>query len=383
VTCEHAVAAPLATRHLADLGATVVKIERPGTGDFARHYDQAVLGQSSHFVWLNRGKQSLTLDLKGAQGRQIIAQLLERADIFVQNLGPGAAERLGLGGQDLTSRYPGLVICEISGYGPDGPWADRKAYDLLVQAETGLIDVTGTPEAPAKAGIPAADIAAGTYALSGILAALYRRERDGSGAVVQVSLLDGLAEWMGFPFYYARYGGSPPPRAGASHGAIAPYGPFRTSEGHDFLIGVQNDAEWVALCHGVIDRPDVAGDPRFATNSQRVAHRSLVDQAVAQGLALLTDAEAASRCDAARIAYSHLGPVAALEQNPQLAARGRWTEVGTPEGPVVSLLPPWVISGSAPVMGAVPAVGEHSEAILQGLGYSEEQIAELRESGVL
>jgi len=383
VACEHAVAAPLATRHLADLGASVVKVERLGTGDFARHYDHAVRGQSSHFVWLNRSKRSLSLDLKSAEGRSILGLLLDRADVFVQNLGPGTASRLGLGADSLSRRHPRLVACEISGYGSPGPWAKRKAYDLLVQAEAGLIGITGSAHEPAKAGIPVADIAAGMYALSGILAALYQRERTGRGAVIQVSLLDSLAEWMGYPFYYARYGGSPPARAGASHGAIAPYGPFRTSDGHDLVLAVQNDAEWQALCRQVIGRPDMAADPTFATNALRIANRGAVDESVAGAVARLTEREAARRCDAARIAYGHMGEVGALDRNPQLAARQRWAEVGSPAGPIVSLMPPWVIAGSAPVLGPVPAVGEHSDLILHELGYRTDQIAELRKQEII
>ena len=383
ISCEHAVAAPLATRHLADLGANVVKVERPRVGDFARYYDQTVLGQSSHFVWLNRGKRSLTVDLKSEEGRQIVGQLLGHADIFVQNLGPGAAQRLSLGGAALARQHPQLIVCEISGYGPDGPWALRKAYDLLVQSEVGLVGITGSTDQPAKAGIPAADIAAGMYALSGMLLALYQREKTGLGTVIEVSLLDSLAEWMGYPFYYARYGGSAPPRAGASHGAIAPYGPFRTSDGSEFVLAVQNDREWQSFCTLVIRRPDMAADPRFLTNALRVEHRTVLDDNVARSLALISGTEAADRCDRAHIAYGHMRDVGLLQDNPQLQARRRWAEVGSPMGPIASLLPPFVMDGGTPTMGPVPSVGEHTEQILKDLGYSGSQISGLRQAQII
>jgi crotonobetainyl-CoA:carnitine CoA-transferase CaiB-like acyl-CoA transferase len=381
VACEHAVAAPLATRHLADLGARVIKVERPGTGDFARH--QAVRGMSSHFVWVNRGKQSLTLDLKSVAGQAVLARLLDRADAVVHNLGPGVAGRLGLGGQDLVRKYPRLIACEISGYGTTGPWRSRKAYDLMVQAEAGVLGITGSPDAPAKAGIPVADIAAAMYALSGVLTALYTRERTGRGGHIEVSLLDSLVEWMGYPFYYARYGGAPPPRSGAHHAAIAPYGPFRTADDKDILIAVQNDTEWEALCTVVLGQPELARDPRFASNPDRVASRDVLDPLVARAIAAIDLTEAERRCELARIAYARLGDVGDLERHPQLQARGRWTQVGSPAGPLAAAFPPWIISGRPADTGPVPDLGQHTSAILAELGYSAEDISGLRESGVV
>ena len=383
VACEHAVAAPLATRHLADLGARVIKIERPGTGDFARRYDQTVRGMSSHFVWVNRGKQSLTLDLKSEAGQTVLARLLDQADAFVHNLGPGVAQRLGLGGQSLVSKYPRLIACEISGYGTTGPWRSRKAYVLMVQAEAGLLGITGSPDAPAKAGIPVADIAAAMYALSGVTSALYARERTGHGGHIEVSLLDSLVEWMGYPFYYARYGGAPPPRSGAHHAAIAPYGPFRTADGVDILIAVQNDREWEALCAVVLGLPGLAGDQRFSSNPDRVANRDALAPLVGEAIAGLRLPEAERRCELARIAYARLGDVGELERHPDLAARGRWDSVGSPVGPVAATLPPWIMPGQAPTVGPVPDLGQHTAAILAELGYSANEITGLRESGVI
>jgi itaconate CoA-transferase len=369
VACEHAVATPLATRHLADLGARVIKVERPETGDFARHYDQTVLGMSSHFVWLNRGKQSLALDLKSEAGQEVMGRLLDRADVFVHNLGPGVASRLGLDGQYLTGKHPRLIACEVSGYGTAGPWRSRKAYDLMVQAATGLLGITGSPDAPAKAGIPVADIAAGMYAFSGILAALYARERSGHGTLIEVSLLDSLVEWMGYPFYYARYGGSPPARSGAHHAAIAPYGPFPTADGSDLLIAVQNDREWEALCAVVLGDPGLASDPRFAANPDRVAHRDVLDQLVGEAIAALDMAEAERRCERAHIAYARLGDVGDLERHPQLTARDRWSTAESPAGPIAAIRPPWIMSGQVPPTGSVPDLGQHTTAILAELGY--------------
>lgn len=383
VSCEQAVAGPFATRQLADLGARVIKIERPGTGDFARSYDQTVRGLSSHFVWLNRGKQSVTADLKTESGQRILAELLARADVFVQNLGPGAVRRLGFAGEALRERFPRLVIAEISGYGGSGPWQSRKAYDLLVQGEAGVIGVTGSEEQPAKAGIAVADIATAMYAFSGILAALFARERTGAGAVVEVSLLDSLAEWMGHPFYYARYGGTPPPRTGASHATIAPYGPFTTRDAKTLLIAVQNETEWVALCTGVLGRPELARDPRLRTNSLRIANRALTEQVVGAGIGELALADAVELCEAARIAYGQVNDVGTLEDHPALSARHRWTEVGSPAGPLATLLPPIVVRGTEPVMGDIPAVGEHTEPVLRELGYRDEQILALRKAGVV
>lgn len=365
VACEQAVAAPFATRQLADLGARVIKIERPGTGDFARDYDTSVSGLSSHFVWLNRSKESVTLDLKADV--DVVLRLLERADVFIQNFAPGAADRLGLGADALRVRFPRLVTCSISGYGPDGPYRDAKAYDLLIQAEAGLLAVTGTEAEPAKAGIPAADIGAGMYAFSGILAALYDRERTGVGTHVEISLFDALVEWMGFPLQYTAGSGTPPPRTGTSHAAIAPYGAFRAGDGAEVVLGIQNEREWVAFCGGVLDDPAMATDPRFATGSARVAHRGELLTAIDAVFSRLTGEQVQERLAAARIAHARRREVPEVLTHPQLAARGRWTEVGSPAGPVPALLPPITLPGRPPRMDPVPALGEHTAAVLAWL----------------
>jgi itaconate CoA-transferase len=367
VACEQAVAAPLATRHLADLGARVIKVERPDTGDFARGYDQAVRGMSSHFVWLNRSKESLALDLKQPDAIKTIMRLLERADVFVQNFAPGAAERLGLGAAALRERFPRLITCSISGYGASGPYRDAKAYDLLIQSETGLVSVTGTEDQPAKSGIPAADIGAGMYAFSGILAALYERERTGVGAEIEVSLFDALTEWMGFPLYYAGYGGEPPRRTGTHHPAIAPYGTFSAGDGTEIVLAIQNEREWVRFCERVLDRADLAGDPRFDNGSRRVANRPALHEQISQVFNALTGDELAARLAAAGIAYARRRELAEVLEHPQLDARERWTQVDSPVGPLRALLPPIVQPGRVPKMGRIPSVGEHNEAILRWL----------------
>jgi Predicted acyl-CoA transferases/carnitine dehydratase len=361
VSCEQAVAAPFATRQLAELGARVIKIERPGSGDFARAYDTTVHGLSSHFVWLNRSKESLVLDLKAEV--EVMFRLLERADVFVQNFAPGAAERLGLGADALRERFPRLITCSISGYGPDGPYRDAKAYDLLVQAETGVIAVTGTPEEPAKAGIPVADIAAGMYAFSGILAALHERHRTGTGRHVEISLFDSLVEWMGFPLQYTAGSGTAPKRAGTSHAAIAPYGAFGVGDGGEVVLGVQNEREWVSFCTEVLRRPELATDPRFATGSDRLANRPALTEVIHAVFAELTTDEVIARLDAARIAHAHRREVADVLEHPQLLARGRWTEVDSEAGPVRSLRPPLEPAR----LGPIPALGEHTEAIRRWL----------------
>jgi itaconate CoA-transferase len=367
VACEQAVAAPFATRQLAELGARVIKVERPGSGDFARDYDETVNGMSSHFVWLNRSKESIALDLKAdamIDGGGVMAALLERADVFVQNFAPGAAERLGLGHETLRARHPRLVTCSISGYGPDGPYRDAKAYDLLIQAETGVLAVTGSPEEPAKAGIPAADIGAGMYAFSGILAALYAREHTGEGRHVEVSLFDALVEWMGFPLLYTAGSGVAPKRAGTSHAAIAPYGAFAVGDGSEVVIGIQNEREWGAFCADVLRRPELATDARFDTSARRLANRPALHAEIDAVFAQLTGAEVIERLDGARIANARRREVADVLTHPQLAARDRWTEVGSPVGPLRALRPPL-----APAeLGPIPAVGEHTEAILSWLG---------------
>jgi itaconate CoA-transferase len=367
VAIEQAVAAPFATRQLADLGARVIKIERPETGDFARAYDETVHGQSSHFVWLNRNKESLTLDIK-TEGA-VLEALLAKADVFVQNLAPGAADRLGLDAETLRARHPRLIVCGISGYGSSGPYRSKKAYDLLVQCEAGVVSVTGTPEAPAKAGIPVADIAAGMYAYSGVLSALYERERTGEGSGFEVSMLDALGEWAGFPYYYTNYGGSPPPRNGARHAAISPYGPYTAGDGAVVFIGVQNEREWAALCENVLRQPELALDGRFERNSLRVEHDGELTEIIEKALAGSSASEVEQRLDDAGIASARMRTMAEFAEHPQLVARGRWGEVATPGGPVTALLPPVEVPGREPRLDPVPALGEHSDAIRRELGF--------------
>jgi len=366
VAVEQAVAAPFATRQLADLGARVIKIERPGAGDFARGYDQAVHGQSSHFVWLNRGKQSVELDLK--QDAHVLRALLSRADVFVQNLAPGAVSRLGFGSASLVEQYPRLITCDISGYGSDGPYRDRKAYDLLIQSEAGLISVTGTPDSPAKVGIAAADIAAGMYAYSGILTALYDRSRTGRGCALEVSMLEALGEWMGFPFYYGVYGGSAPVRSGVHHATIAPYGAYRAGDGAVLQLGVQNEREWVEFCRTVLLLPHVATDARFSSNSARVAHRSELDAVIDSVFGGLNGDELVARLESARIAFGQQRTVAEFAEHPQLRSRDRWRTVATPGGDVQALLPPVTVHGREAEMGPVPALGQHTAEVLEWLG---------------
>ncbi|MFF3271387.1 CaiB/BaiF CoA transferase family protein [Streptomyces chrestomyceticus] len=384
VAVEQAVAAPFATRQLADLGARVIKVERPDGGDFARGYDTSVRGLASHFVWANRGKESLALDLKDPRGRALLEQMLADADVFVQNLAHGAAARLGLDAAALCARYPRLVAVDISGYGPDGPYAHKRAYDMLVQCEAGLVSLTGTPEEPAKAGIPAADIAAAMYAFSGVLAALLRRGTTGRGGPVEVALLDALAEWLGHPLYFGMYGGTPPARTGVAHAVIAPYNAYPTADGRPVLVSVQNDREWQRLARQVLERPELAEDPAFATNVARVGNRDKTDGVVGEALAGMGVEEAVRRLEAAGIACARLNGVVELAGHPQFAARDRWREVGSPAGPLRALLPPVTLPGSAgPVMGDVPALGEHTDALLSALGLTSERIAALRRDGVV
>ena len=369
VALEQAVAAPFATRQLADLGARVIKVERPGTGDFARGFDTTVQGQASYFVWLNRGKESIELDVKSADGRAVLAALAGRADVLVQNLAPGAAERLGLGAAGLRERHPRLIVCSISGYGPDGPYRHKKAYDLLVQCETGLVSVTGTPEQPAKVAISVADIAAGMYAYSGVLTALYQRERTGQGTSIEVAMLDALGEWMSQPVYYSVYGGRPPRRTGARHASIAPYGPYATAGGEQLFVGLQNDREWAVLCEKILHRPELITDGRFRTNPDRVAHDAELTVILEDAFRAVPADRLAAELDAAGIACARLRSPAEFAAHPQLAARNRWREVGTPGGPVRALLPPVSMAGREPAMGAVPALGEHTAAIRAELGF--------------
>ncbi|MEU5320078.1 CaiB/BaiF CoA-transferase family protein [Streptomyces sp. NPDC021056] len=383
VSLEQAVAAPYATRQLADLGARVIKVERPGGGDFARRYDTTVHGHSSYFVWLNRSKESLTLDLKDPRGLEILHRLLDDADVLMQNLAPGAVDRLGLDTDTLTERWPRLIPCTISGYGTDGPWADRKSYDLLVQCQTGLVSLTGTPQETARVGISVADIAAGMYAYSGVLTALYTRATTGTAHPVEVSLFEALAEWMGQPANYTQYGGSQPPRLGTQHATIAPYGTFRSADGKDVLFSIQNEREWAVLCAEFLGDPELTTDPRFATGSDRVAHRDELNAVVAERCARSDAAEILKDLEDIGIACAGVNDIAAFLDHPVLAARGRWREVGVPGATVRALLPPADLAGLPARMDPVPAVGEHTDAILTGLGHSRDDIEALRADGVV
>ncbi|KEI45720.1 CaiB/BaiF CoA transferase family protein [Saccharopolyspora rectivirgula] len=366
VSLEQAVAAPFATRQLADLGARVIKVERPG-GDFARAYDTAVNGMSSHFVWLNRNKESLVVDLKTTDGQRVVRKLLDRADVFVQNLAPGAAARLGLGAAELRERNPRLVVCDISGYGSSGPYRDKKAYDLLIQCETGLVSITGNEAEPAKTGISVADIAGGMYAFSGVLTALYERERTGEGTAFEVSLFDALAEWMGYPYYYAVYGGTAPKRTGARHAAIAPYGPFTAGDGSRVFLGVQNEREWRAFCSQVLEMPELAADPRFSTNPRRVANNAELVAIVEAAFRELSSTEVLERLQEAGIANARMRTVAEFAEHPQLRARERWREVDSPAGRLRALLPPVTYPDRELRMDPIPEVGEHTDKILAEL----------------
>lgn len=365
VSLEQAVAAPFATRQLADLGARVIKVERP-TGDFARGYDTAVNGMSSHFVWINRSKESIALDLKTEDDQRVMDKLLAKADVFVQNLAPGAAARLGLGADRLRERDPRLIVCDLSGYGSSGPYRSKKAYDLLVQCETGLVSITGGEE-PAKTGISTADIAGGMYAFSGILAALYERERTGRGSAFEVSLFDALGEWMGFPYYYATYGGQAPRRSGARHAAIAPYGPFAAGDGTQVFLGVQNEREWVRFCEQVLRRPELAADPRFDDNPKRVENVVELQGVIESGFADMTGDEIEQRLEEVGIANARMRTMSEFADHPQLAARDRWREVDSPAGPVRALLPPITVAGREPRMDPIPEIGSHTDKILEEL----------------
>jgi itaconate CoA-transferase len=382
VALEHAVAGPICSRHLADLGAEVIKIERPGEGDFGRTYDTFVLGQSSFFVWLNRGKQSVTLDVKHKKAAAVLERLVARADVVLQNLAPGAAARLGLGYADLAPRHPGLIVCDISGYGDSGPFAHKKAYDLLIQAESGLISVTGTPDQPSRVGVSAADITTGMYSFSAILAALVRRGRTGKGAHVRVAMLDALAEWMTYPMYRHAYDGSVMPRVSTSHPALAPYGAHATKDGQ-VIFGLQNEREWVAFCEKVLGQPEVARDPRFQGNPGRAAHRPEVTAIVEDFFADKTTAEVVALLDRAGIANGRLNQAKDVWEHEQLAARDRWRQINTPAGPVRALLPAFDFADVEAAMGDVPALGQHTDAVLADLGFSPADIAGLRDAGAL
>ncbi len=377
VTLEQAIAAPFCTRQLADLGARVIKIERPGAGDFARAYDTRVRGLSSHFVWTNRSKESLTLDVKHPEAAGILAKLLANADVLVQNLAPGAAARLGLSYEALRDAHPRLIVCDISGYGADGPYRDKKAYDLLIQSESGFLSITGTADEPAKAGCSIADIAAGMYAYTNILAALIQRGKTGRGCVLDVSMLESMAEWMSYPLYYALDGKAPPPRAGAAHATIYPYGPIAAGDGKIVMLGLQNEREWAAFCTQVLRRPELVTEPRFATNTKRSEARAELSTIILATFAGMTAAEAIDRLDRAQIANARLNDMNELWHHAQLAARNRWVEVGSPAGSVPAMLPPGLPDTFAPRMDPIPAVGQHTEAILRELGYADATIARL------
>ena len=383
VTLEHAVAAPFASRQLADLGARVIKIERPGVGDFARNYDDRVDGLASHFVWTNRSKESLTLDVKHPDAKGILERLVGEADVLLQNLAPGAAARLGLTYDQLAQVNPQLIVCNISGYGPDGPYRDRKAYDLLVQAEAGLLSVTGTPDNPSKAGVSAADIAAGMYAYSNILTALIQRGKTGKGCTIEISMLEALAEWMSYPMYYAYNGAPPPDRAGASHSTIFPYGPFLVGDGSIVILGLQNEREWAAFCTTVLQQTTVLEDPRFAGNAERTKNRKALTDIIVAAFKPLEGAKVIARLESAGIANAQLNEMADLWNHPQLKERDRWTSVGSPAGPLPALLPPGGFEGYTPRMDPVPKLGEHNTDVLQGLGYSPREIKAFQKNGVV
>ncbi|WP_420466350.1 CaiB/BaiF CoA transferase family protein [Panacagrimonas sp.] len=377
VSLEHAIAAPLATRHLADLGARVIKIERPEGGDFARAYDQRARGVASHFAWCNRSKESLTLDVKHPQAHAALMKLVAKADVLVQNLAPGAAARLGLSYESLSALYPRIIVCDISGYGDSGPYVEKKAYDLLIQAESGFLSITGTADAPAKAGNSIADISAGMYAYSGILAALLERGLTGRGRRVDIALLESMTEWMGYPLYFGLDGAAPPPRSGAAHATIYPYGPFKAGDGGSVLLGVQNDREWKLFARVVLQRPELADDERFDGNASRVAHRELIDQIATGSFANITITELVRRLDEAGIANGRINDVHKVWNHPQLAARGRWDRVPIPGGEIPVLIPPGRRDADDVRLGPVPALGEHTRAILQELAYSDADIADL------
>ncbi len=383
VSLEHAIAAPFCTRQLADLGARVIKVERPGGGDFARGYDTQVDGLCSHFVWVNRSKESLTLDLKQPSAIAALKTLLKTADVLVQNLAPGAAARMGLTAEILQKDNPKLILCDISGYGNDGPYRDKKAYDLLIQSEAGFLSVTGTPETPSKAGNSIADIAAGMYAYTNILAALLQRGKTGKGSVIDISMLESLTEWMSFPLYYAYKGAEPPPRNGASHATIYPYGPFKAGDGKTVMLGLQNEREWVQFCETVIENPALAQDERFDRNFKRNEKRTELLEIIGACFSKLTSEQLIARLEKAQIANAHLNDMEGLWKHEQLKARNRWTEVDTPNGAIAALLPPGLNSSYDYRMDPIPAVGDHTDSILKELGLDETDIASMRASGAI
>jgi itaconate CoA-transferase len=383
VSIEQAVAVPFATRQLADLGARVIKVERVGSGDFARQYDETVNGLSSHFVWCNRSKESITLNLKETESKEIFEKLLDNADVFVQNLAPGAMERMGYGDTYLQEKYPELIIGSLSGYGSTGPYKDKKAYDLLVQCESGLVSVTGTEESPSKAGISAADIAAGMYMYTGVLTALLTRNKTGKGTVFEVSMLEALGEWMGYPAYYAAYGGTEPKRTGASHSTIYPYGSFKSGDGKTVFIGLQNEREWVQFCNVVLKQPDIATDSRFDSNAKRSANRDELKRVIETGFEVLTSDAIIERLEEAKIANARMNTMKEFFEHPQLKARDRWETVPSSVGEIKALRPPVTAKGIDAVMGAIPDLGQHTDAILQEIGFEADQIQTLRDKGAI
>lgn len=382
VSLEHAIAAPFATRQLADMGARVIKVERPGVGDFARNYDTRVNGMASHFVWTNRSKESLTLDVKHAEGSIILQKLVSKADVVVQNLAPGAAARLGLGYTAISKDNPGVIVCNISGYGTGGPDEKRKAYDLLVQSESGFVTTTGTPDTPSKAGISIADIAAGMYAYTNILAALLQRGKSGKGCEIDLSMLDAMTEWMSYPLYYAYKGAEPPARAGASHATIFPYGPFTVGDGRTVILGLQNEREWKAFCEVVLEAPELTTDAQFSSNSLRAQNKDTLTQIITTSFSDLTTEGVIERLDRAGIANANMNEMADVWNHVQFETRNRWREVDTPAGRIPALLPPGGI-GAEPRMDAVPDLGEHSVALLAEFGYTEENITKLQKEKVI
>lgn len=384
VALEHAIAAPFATRQLADLGARVIKVERPGTGDFARGYDERVRGLASHFVWTNRSKESLTLDVKHKEAQTMLLQLIvQEADVVVQNLAPGAAARLGLSYEALSALKPSIIVCDISGYGGDGPYRDKKAYDLLIQSEAGFVSVTGTPETPSKAGPSIADIAAGMYAYTNILAALMHRQQTGEGQRLDISMLEALGEWMSYPLYYAFEGAEPPARTGASHATIYPYGPFAAGDGRTVMLGLQNEREWKAFCERVLLQPHLCHEERFSSNAKRSANRAELSSLIGQAFAGLSAADVTLRLEEAGIANARVNTMAEFWEHPQLMARQRWSSVHTAGGDIPALLPPGSWERGQPRMDPVPALGQHTDAILSELGYSANQIERLRSEGAV
>ena len=383
IALEHAVAGPFCTRQLADLGARVIKIERPGVGDFARHYDDRVRGLASHFVWVNRSKESFTLDIKHPEAREIFCRLLKKADVLLQNLAPGAAARLGLSYETLRGTYPRLIVCDVSGYGLYGPYRDKKTYDLLIQSESGFVSISGTPDTPAKAGLSIADISAAMYAFSNILAALLQRQKTGLGTHIDISLLESMTEWMGYALYYGFDGAPPPPRTGAAHATIYPYGPFPTGDGKTIMLGLQNEREWAVFCEMVLEQPKLATDARLSSNSLRVAARKQLEKIIVDVFSSLSLAQVTERLDTAGIANARMNDVADVWEHPQLKARKRWSVMDTSAGKIPTLLPPGAPEAYAPRMDAVPALGEHTDKILNELGYSEQEILKLRDENVV